>query len=48
MAPATRVLWLFPVSFAVHEGEELLTLAAWVQEHSNSRPLRQLLLKRRG
>lgn len=35
-APSLLFLWLLPLAFALHDGEEVLTLAAWVRSH---RPL---------
>jgi hypothetical protein len=31
-----RVLWLLPIVFIIHDGEELLTMAGWVVRHQQT------------
>jgi hypothetical protein len=31
-----RTVWLLPIGFVVHDGEELVTMAAWIAEHRST------------
>jgi hypothetical protein len=38
-----KLQWLFPIAVALHNGEESMTMPAWVAQHAGQLPLPQLV-----